>query len=262
MVAQFKINDKVILTDSGGTRNLFVDGSITFNDSDGKTLTLRNTKKTLTQDFFTNYFHGFQGETSGYTSGGSVSPPYSGSRKNTIDKFPFSSDTNASDVGDLTEARTSAGGQSSIAHGYSSGGAKDPGPTEVNIIDKFPFAVDGNATDVGDLLAAIKSVGGQSSPSNGYTTGGEYSNVIQKFPFSVDANSSDVGDLTVTRKGFGGHSSLINGYNSGGEIESGPALSNVIDKFPFAVDGNATDVGDLTQSRVSMGSQSSSPHGY
>ena len=151
MVAQFKINERVILTDSGGTRNLFVDGAITFNDSDGKTLTLRNTKKTLTQDFFTNYFHGFQGETSGYTSGGSVSPPFSGSRKNTIDKFPFSSDTNASDVGDLTEARTSAGGQSSIANGYSSGGAKDPGGSAVNIIDKFPFAGDGNATDVGDL---------------------------------------------------------------------------------------------------------------
>ena len=74
MVAQFKINDKVILTDSGGTRTLFVDGAITFNDSDGKTLTVRNTKKTLKPDFFTNYFYSFQGSTSGYSSGGGQYP--------------------------------------------------------------------------------------------------------------------------------------------------------------------------------------------
>jgi hypothetical protein len=30
---------------------------------------------------------------------------------NTIDKFPFSADTNASDVGDLTQARAGAAGQ-------------------------------------------------------------------------------------------------------------------------------------------------------
>ena len=61
MVAKYKINERVILTDSGGGRNLFVDGAITFNDSDGKTLTIKNTKKTLAPDFFTEFFHRFQG---------------------------------------------------------------------------------------------------------------------------------------------------------------------------------------------------------
>ena len=51
----------------------------------------------------------------GYTSGGSPST-------NTIDKFPFASDANATDVGDLPGSENAgAAGQSSSTHGYSSG---------------------------------------------------------------------------------------------------------------------------------------------
>ena len=42
----------------------------------------------------------------GYASGG-----YTTTAVNTIQKFPFASDGNASDVGDLTEARFSLAGQ-------------------------------------------------------------------------------------------------------------------------------------------------------
>ena len=89
----------------------------------------------------------FQGEVSGYTSGGSTP-----ANVNTIDKFAFSSDINASDVGDLTQARWVSAGQSSTVSGYTSGGRL---PAGSNIIDKFPFATDGNATDVGDLTQGI-----------------------------------------------------------------------------------------------------------
>ena len=44
------------------------------------------------------------GSVSGYSSGGTPSV-------NTIDKFPFASDANATDVGDLTQARYAATGQ-------------------------------------------------------------------------------------------------------------------------------------------------------
>ena len=65
---------------------------------------------------------------------------------NIIEKFPFSSDDNSTDVGDLTVDRLGPSGQSSSTHGYTSGGH----PT-VNVIDKFTFSADANATDVGDL---------------------------------------------------------------------------------------------------------------
>jgi hypothetical protein len=96
-------------------------------------------------------------ETHGYTSGGTTTSNNTGLH-NVIDKFPFSSDANASDVGDLVQARyLLAGGQSSSSHGYSSGGYIVP---DVNTIDKFPFSTDANASDVGDLTQARYGTGG------------------------------------------------------------------------------------------------------
>ena len=262
MVAQYKINEKVILTDSGGTRNLFVNGAITFNDSDGKTLTIRNTKKTLTPDFFTNYFHRIQGATSGYASGGGTAP--GGVGVNTIENFPFATDTNSSDVGDLTVGRFYVAGQSSSTHGYVSGGYVNPSSTDTfyNIIDKFPFSVDANATDVGNLPRTTGMTTGQSSSTHGHTSGGKNPSLITnitKFSFAADADGTDVGDLTVAREVGAGQSSSENGYTSGGQT---PSKTNVIDKFPFSSDDNATDVGDLTQARSYGAGQSSSDNGY
>ena len=199
----------------------------------------------------------FQGTNFGYASGGGTP-----SATNVIDKFPFASDTNASDVGDLTVARAEglAAGQSSRTHGYTSGGEY---PSASNVIDKFPFATDTNASDVGDLTVARYGPTGQSSSVSGYTSGGSspYSNVIDKFPFASNANASDVGDLTIARAFGAGQSSTTHGYTSGSE---GPGLnSNVIDKFPFATDTNASDVGDLTAGRRGGTSgQSSEDNGY
>jgi hypothetical protein len=199
-----------------------------------------------------------QGSISGYTSGGF--PAF-----NTIDKFPFSSDANATDVGDLTQSLSSSAGQSSLESGYTSGGSDDLSST--NVIDKFPFAVDANATDVGDLSQDRGFAAGQSSTESGYTSGGltfspaeATSNIIDKFPFATDANATDVGDLTQARYGSAGQSSAESGYTSGGATL--PGFTNVIDKFPFAVDANATDVGDLTQARRDTAGQSSTESGY
>ncbi len=255
MVAKYKINERVILTDSGGGRNLFVDGAITFNDSDGKTLTIKNTKKTLAPDFFTEFFHRFQGATSGYATGGTV-PPFT----NVIDKFPFATDGNATDVGNLTQARTGVAGQSSRVSGYTTAGY-----ATIDIIDKFSFTSDGNASDVGNLTAGRNAVGGNSSSTNGYTTGGSTngypivpSDVIDKFPFSVDANATDVGNLLISRRYPGGQNSKVSGYSAGG----GPPSQNIIEKFPFSTDANTTDVGDLLVATWGRSGQSSTTHGY
>jgi hypothetical protein len=127
---------------------------------------------------------------SGYTSAGSPNT-------NVIDKFPFSVDANATDVGDLTQGRYGVAGQSSTVSGYTSGGAWPYS----NVIDKFPFSSDANATDVGDLTRVIIYLAGQSSTVSGYTSGGNGpSDTIDKFPFSTDANATDVGDLTEARQ--------------------------------------------------------------
>jgi hypothetical protein len=61
-------------------------------------------------------------------------PPVS----NTIEKFPFATDTNATDIGDLTQARSYLSGQSSSVSGYSSGGDSNP-PVRVILLTNFHF---------------------------------------------------------------------------------------------------------------------------
>jgi hypothetical protein len=213
----------------------------------------------------------FQGTNFGYTSGGFLDPALVQDALNIIDKFPFASDANATDVGDLLSAAQRTAGQSSTTHGYTSGGVSGPSSgTRSNTIQKFPFSADANATDVGNLTVARDGVAGQSSAANGYgySSGGGVGppnviyNVIDKFPFSADANAADVGDLTTAREFSAGQSSDASGYTSGGYNYPPNSNANRIDKFSFATDTNATDVGDLTIMRYMSSGQSSKTHGY
>jgi hypothetical protein len=54
---------------------------------------------------------GSSSNTNGYSSGGHYVPSYPGTYSNVIDKFSFFSDANATDIGDLTQARQSVGHQ-------------------------------------------------------------------------------------------------------------------------------------------------------
>ena len=229
-------------------------GSLTYADSPyDLRLTIQNTGLA---DFeadavdMSDFVNGY-GQVRGYLTGGSGDPG-----KTDIQRYPFATDSDASDAGDLTIGRGYAAGQSSSVSGYTSGGTRNipgGGSTTYNIIDKFPFATDSNATDVGDLSANQRRSAGSSSTTNGYAVA---NNRVNKFPFATDTNATDVADQSVSRDQLAGQSSSTHGYNSGG---SG---GNVIDKFPFATDANSTDVGDLTVSRSYVHGQSSSASGY
>ena len=138
----------------------------------------------------------------GYTSGGTT-----GSDSTLIGENYFASDSNSTEVGNLTVARRFLCGQSSAVSGYTSGGHRG---AYSNVIDKFSFSTDGDSTDVGNLTVARSWVAGQSSAVSGYSSGGTtgcYSVVIDKFSFSSDGNSTDVGDLTEARDGGSGQQS-------------------------------------------------------
>lgn len=211
---------------------------------------------------------GSSSSSNGYVAGGegTFAYPVAGARTSVINKFPFSSDTNASNIGDLAFAVSYNGGNSSSTHGYSTGGSKDPSPPgppytrNADEIQKYSFSSDGNASDVANLLSQQIRLSGQSSPTHGYASGGGASsgtNVIQKFTFASDANATDVGDLLSTNGYPGGNSSLTHGYVSGNSPNG-----NVIQKFPFSSDTNSADVGDLSQGRSSTTGQNSFSSGY
>ena len=134
--------------------------------------------------------------THGYLSGGYI--PNTGSGYNTIDKFSFTAGGNATDVGDLTQARYSMDGTSSSTHGYNGGGYIFPGNSYPNILDKYPFATDANAADVGDMTVQKSARAGISSETHGYGAGGSPGiDTIDRYPFSSDGNAADVGNLST-----------------------------------------------------------------
>ena len=185
----------------------------------------------------------YQGTQYGYACGA-----YAAS--DVIDKFSYTSDGNATDVGNLTIARGISQGNSSSTYGHVSGGRAG---SYYNTIDRFSFASDGNASGWGNLTD-LEEVGygtGCSDIDYGYTVGGKnasiYKNIIQRFQFSSNAGASDVGDLTANRQAMTGHSDQGNSYGFVAGGETGPpwAELNIIERFAFASSSNSSDVGDL-----------------
>ena len=190
----------------------------------------------------------FPGTVKGYCATGNTNPSGAGEGPKAIDRWSFTTDVNAIDVGDVTLGRHHSSGQSSATHGYISGSASN-GPV-TSAIDRWSFASEGNATDHGDLAIQAGQGTGQSSCTHGYHTGGQTSgpviNNIQKFAFASTGstnNATDIADLTVARSVNAGASSSTHGYSAGGGSPT-PGGDNTIDRFPFATDSNATDVAD------------------
>lgn len=176
-------------------------------------------------------------------------------------KFPFASQTAASEVGDLVSGSNSYGFASSdsATHGYLSG-HKDGALT--NVIQKLSFSVDGNTADVANLITTVAMAAGSQSSTYGYVSGGLPSgsvNTIQKFQFASDGDATDVANLTASLGQMKGNSAKDYGYTAGGNTGS---VSNVINKFAFTSDSDATDIGNLTVARKKTASTQSSQSGY
>lgn len=217
------------------------------------------------ENFFATGDSFFQGSSFGYESAGSDAFP--NGNYNTIEKFPFATDTNSTDVGDLIRPKRSPAGQSSDTHGYvCNGWSTIPASTSLNTIERFPFASDTNATDVADDSKTTNLSWGHSSKTTGYIVGGypEGGDDIRKFSFASVANAIDVAKLSLygLRGGVPLNSST-HGYNAGG---NGPATGfasvNTIDRYSFAYELNALDVGDLTNPISQAAASSSTTHGY
>ena len=212
---------------------------------------------------------GAHSETHGYTHGGRLG---TAATVKVIEKFPFATQTNGTNIADLTTARRLAGGHSTKTHGYSSGGNTGGGgtPNRVNVIDKHEFASDGSGTDHGDLTVGREAPATATSETHGYIAGGSFppynvnntSNVIDRFVFANNANATDWADLDSATQYGGGTCSITHGYCSGGYYSSSNTPLNVIQKYSFASNANATDAADLTVARAFVSAVSSMTHGY
>ena len=194
----------------------------------------------------------YQGTVEGYCCGRSNSPT------NMIQKYSFTADGNATDVGDMVSGINGAGCTHSNTVGYIVGG----GGSGRRNIEKFTFASGGNSVAMSALLLANVAFGATACTKDyGYHMAGQYpgvSNVIQKWSQTADTDSVDVGDLLSTKGRNPGGSDIGGGYGySAGAYPD----SNVIERFSFSSDGNSADVGDLSVARGGAGA-SSLTHGY
>ena len=208
-------------------------------------------------------------DTTSYYAGG-MNWPGGYVSTNDIAKFPFATDGDATDAGDLTAVRDWQTGHSSGTHGYVAGGQPN-----TNIIDKFDMATDGDATDVGDLTDTMYLASGASdvSAAYGYVYGGFPGTsgdlaATNKFSFASDGNATTVTGVVFThpsgyiRRAGVGANSTTHAYQMGAE-KNQQSVSNDVSKFPFAAEDVVSFVGELTKSKADNGfGNSSTTYGY
>ena len=128
----------------------------------------------------------------GYSAGG-VRSGYT----DTIQKFTFASDANATDVANLTAARAGRVSSCSVTHGYSGSGEN-----QLSRLDKYSFASGSDATTVGTsgqghATSDYGTGGCASSLNSGYAASGHVTNAIDKWSHITDGNAVDIADVAV-----------------------------------------------------------------
>ena len=214
--------------------------------------------------------------THGFTLGGKNVSGGNLGTTDVIDKFPFASQTNATDWADATVAKNGGAGCSSITHGYSLGGVNwdvSLGNVETNQIEKYPFASQTNSVDVADITLTRQGPAGVSSCDDAYAVGGMTvgtnpgnsaplwdRTTIDKHSFASGGNSTSHGDLPL-ESSAGAHtgagmSGITHGYHAGGiyshNIHNHQYSREQIEKFSYASNVTASDVGDLVQVGTSI----------
>ena len=192
----------------------------------------------------------WMGTTSGYTAGGRSS--------NVIDKFSFTSDGNATDVGDLSATQGYPSGHHSATAGYIAG-------TATSKLDKMTFASEGNSTDVANIAQVIDSPCNHSTSTHGWIAGtyGNDTTMIMKFTFATDSDAVDSTKNLSTGRGYTASSQDGETY---GYVASGNGTASDIDRYSFSDSNHSSDVGSLNGNSWGGGwvggGSSSATHGY
>tara|TARA_R100001530_G_scaffold128980_1_gene98996 strand:+ start:172 stop:1107 length:936 start_codon:yes stop_codon:yes gene_type:complete len=195
--------------------------------------------------------YSWMGTTSGYTAGGRSS--------NVIDKFSFSSDGDATDVGDLTGAQGYPSGHFSATAGYVAGTASSK-------LDKMTFASEGDSTDVANLAQAIEAPSNHSTSTHGWIAGtyGSDTTMIMNFTFATDSDAVDSAKNLSDGRGYTASSQDGDTY---GYVASGHLSGHeeTIDRYSFSGASHSSDVGTLANdwgAGATLGGSSSATHGY
>jgi len=203
----------------------------------------------------------FSSRTRGIWGGGGVHPT-SPNKTDRIDFVTISSTGDATDFGNLVEARYGMGACSNQTRGLFGGGYRpSPNTDMVNFVDYITIAQTGNAIDFGDLTVARMYLSAASSSTRGVFLSGRtgtnpytYYDTIDYVNLSTQGNAADFGNLlSAIGAGQAASNSTRAIYASN---ENTP--TNTIQYITISTLGNAVDFGDLNAAQQ-QGSATASP---
>ena len=179
----------------------------------------------------------------GVFGGGEV--PGSPGVTDTIDYVEFTSQGNAVDFGNLSQARRKPASVSSSTRGVFCAGAT-PGVTDV--LDFITILSTGNAADFGDMSTNVSQCFGGGNDTRGIFAGGYNDvNVIQYITNASTGNATDFGDLITGRFDHAGFASPTRAFFAAGKnTPASPDTQINIEFVTIATTGNGTVFGDMT----------------
>ena len=179
----------------------------------------------------------------GVFGGGEV--PGSPGVTDTIDYVEFTSQGNAVDFGNLSQARRKPASVSSSTRGVFCAGAT-PGVTDV--LDFITILSTGDASDFGDMSTNVSQCFGGGNDTRGIFAGG-YNNVnrIEYITIASTGDVTDFGDLLTGRFDHAGFASPTRTFFAAGKnTPASPDTQINIEFVTIATTGNGTDFGDMT----------------
>ena len=186
----------------------------------------------------------------GLFMGGENDTPSSSTHNDVIDFCTIATTGNASDFGNLTEARDGGGVCSSPIRGVCGGGYTTG---NVDTIDYVTIATTGNATDFGNLTFARVGATGCASATRGLFMGGRVApnnkSEIDYITIASTGNALDFGDLQQQRIQASATASQTRGVHIGGNPGSSPNNFTNMQFVTIASTGNASDFGDTFAAR-------------
>ena len=182
----------------------------------------------------------------GVFGGGEV--PGSPGVTDTIDYVEFTSQGNAVDFGNLSQARRKPASVSSSTRGIFAGGST---PSATDTIDFITILSTGNASDFGNLLSnsddSSQCFGGGNDTRGIFAGGYNDVNVIQYITNASTGNATDFGDLLTGRFDHAGFASPTRAFFAAGKnTPASPDTQINIEFVTIATTGNGTDFGDMT----------------
>jgi hypothetical protein len=194
----------------------------------------------------TSYPVGAASSTRGVMAGGFSYISETVANLNVISYVTLATTGNATDFGDLTQARYALAGTSNNTRALFAGGTTG---TTVNTIDYITIESVGNAVDFGDLnTAGLLELASCASPTRALFAAGQLANTalssqIRYSTIATTGNTTNFGTLSYSARLVGGASSNTRAVFAGGF--SGDGAVNNIEYVTIATTGNAVDFGDL-----------------